>query len=241
MRPVNGRHCVARLIEVTRVYGAAGRETTALRNVSLAVHAGETVLLLGPSGSGKTTLLTLMGGLQHPTSGTVEIFGRAVEDYTSRELQRLRATRIGFVFQTFRLLEPLTVLDNVMLVMKFAGVPRVESRRRALALLEEFGVAGLAGASPRTLSQGQKQRVAVARALANNADLIIADEPTGSLATAQGLDIIRFLTAKVRQGNRSAVIVSHDERIAEYADRALHLEDGVLRGPGGPGNTHGAP
>lgn len=230
----NGVRCVARLIEVTRVYGAAGRETTALRNVSLAVRTGETVLLLGPSGSGKTTLLTLMGGLQHPTTGTVEIFGRAVEDYTPRELQRIRATRIGFVFQTFQLLEPLSVLDNVTLVMKFAGVSRSETRRRALALLEEFGVGELADASPRTLSQGQKQRVAVARALANDAELIIADEPTGSLATAQGLDIVRFLTAKVREGNRCAVIVSHDERIAGYADRVLHLEDGVLRESGGP-------
>lgn len=227
----NGRHCVARLIEVTRVYGTTGRETTALRNVSLAVHAGETVLLLGPSGSGKTTLLTLMGGLQHPTSGRVEIFGRAVDDYTPRELQRLRARRIGFVFQTFRLLEPLSVVENVMLVMTFAGVRRADARQRALALLEQFGVGELAGASPRTLSQGQKQRVAVARALANDAELIIADEPTGSLATAQGLDIVRFLTASVRHGNRCAVIVSHDERIAQYADRVLYLEDGVLRAP----------
>jgi putative ABC transport system ATP-binding protein len=227
----NGRHCVARLIEVTLVYGTTGRETTALRNVSLAVHAGETVLLLGPSGSGKTTLLTLMGGLQHPTSGRVEIFGRAVDDYTPRELQRLRARRIGFVFQTFRLLEPLSVVENVMLVMTFAGVRRADARQRALALLEQFGVGELAGASPRTLSQGQKQRVAVARALANDAELIIADEPTGSLATAQGLDIVRFLTASVRQGNRCAVIVSHDERIAQYADRVLYLEDGVLRAP----------
>ena len=234
MSPVQGDGCVARLTEVTRVYGTAGRETTALRGVSLAVRVGETVLLLGPSGSGKTTLLTLLGGLQHPTAGTVEIFGRAVEDYSPRELQRLRATRIGFVFQTFQLLEPLTVLDNVMLVMKFAGVPRADARRRALTLLEEFGVDDLAGATPGTLSQGQKQRVAVARALANDAELIIADEPTGSLATAQGLDIIRFLTAKVRQGNRCAVIVSHDERIADYADRVLYLEDGALRTPNGP-------
>ena len=231
MSPVQTDGCVARLTEVTRIYGTAGRETTALRGVTLAVHAGETVLLLGPSGSGKTTLLTLLGGLQHPTAGTVEIFGRAVEDYSPRELQRLRATRIGFVFQTFRLLEALTVLDNVMLVMRFGGVPRADARRRALALLEEFDIGELAGAAPATLSQGQKQRVAVARALANDAELIIADEPTGSLATAQGLDIVRLLTAKVRQRNHCAVIVSHDERIADYADRVLYLEDGALRTP----------
>ncbi len=234
MSPVQTDGCVARLTEVTRIYGTAGRETTALRGVTLAVHAGETVLLLGPSGSGKTTLLTLLGGLQHPTAGTVEIFGRAVEDYSPRELQRLRATRIGFVFQTFRLLEPLTVLDNVMLVMRFGGVPRADARRRALALLEEFDIGELAGAAPATLSQGQKQRVAVARALANDAELIIADEPTGSLATAQGLDIVRLLTGKVRQRNHCAVIVSHDERIADYADRVLYLEDGALRTPNGP-------
>jgi putative ABC transport system ATP-binding protein len=234
MSPVQTDGCVARLTEVTRIYGATGRETVALRGVSLAVHAGETVLLLGPSGSGKTTLLTLLGGLQHPTTGTVEIFGRAVEDYSLRDLQRLRATRIGFVFQTFRLLEPLSVLDNVLLVMRFAGVPRALARRRALALLHELGIDDLAGVRPATLSQGQKQRVAVARALANDAELIIADEPTGNLATAQGLDIVRLLTGKVRERNHCAVIVSHDERIADYADRVFHLEDGALRTAQGP-------
>jgi len=229
MIAVRSDGCLARLTDVTQVYGGAGRETVALRGVSLSVHAGETVLVLGPSGSGKTTLLTLLAGLQHPTAGTVEIFGRRVSEYAPNELQRLRAMRIGFVFQTFRLLEPLNVLDNVLLVMKFAGVPRVEARRRALALLEEFGVGHLARALPHTLSQGQRQRVAVARALANDAELIIADEPTGSLATAQGLDIIRFITAKVREADCCAVIVSHDERIASHADRVLYLDDGVLR------------
>ena len=220
---------VVDLIDVTKVYGSTDRETTALRNVSLQARAGELVLLLGPSGSGKTTLLTLMAGLQCPTAGEVYIFGRTVTEYTPQELQKLRAVRMGFVFQTFNLIESLTVLENVMLVMKFAGVNKKKAHSRAVDFLDRFEVKHLVTASPRTLSQGEKQRVAVARALANGAAFIIADEPTGSLATKQGMDIVELLRASVKTENRCVVIASHDERIADYADRVLYLDDGVLR------------
>lgn len=225
----NGHNCVAQLVDVTKAYGRAGRETTALRNVSFQAYAGELVLLLGPSGSGKTTLLTLMAGLQRPTDGSVYMFGKKVTDYSQQGLQKLRANRIGFIFQTFHLLDSLTVLDNVMLVMKFAGVGNREARRRALEFLDKFNVSHLIKTSPRTLSQGEKQRVAVARALANGAEFIIADEPTGSLATKQGMEIVKFLKTSVKTENRCVVIASHDERIAHYADRVLHLEDGMLK------------
>ena len=221
-------NCVVRLVNVTKVYNGAGTETAALKNVSFQACAGEMVLLLGPSGSGKTTLLTLLAGLQQPSAGDVYIFGQKVNEYSSKELQKLRANRIGFIFQTFYLLDSLTVLDNVLIVMKFAGVRRKEAQYRAFHFLDKFGVKHLTRAYPKVLSQGEKQRVAVARALANGAEFIIADEPTGSLATDQGMTIVRFLQDSVKTENRCVVIASHDERIAGYADRVLYLHDGKM-------------
>jgi putative ABC transport system ATP-binding protein len=220
--------CLAELADVSRTFGSANHETVALRNVTLQARSGELVLLLGPSGSGKTTLLTIIAGLQRPTSGKVLLFGRPVPDYSPRDMQRLRAANIGFVFQTFHLLESLSVLENVILVTRFSGMPRAEARRRAMDLLERFGVGRLASSDPRTLSQGEKQRVAVARALVNGAELILADEPTGSLATQQGFDVVRMIRDCVKQEDRCALVVSHDERIAEFSDRVLHLRDGSL-------------
>ena len=222
---------VVELVDVTKIYGSGGRETAALRNVTLQAGAGELILLLGPSGSGKTTLLTLMAGLQCPTAGDVYIFGRTVTEYTAQELQILRAVRMGFVFQTFNLIESLTVLENVMLVMKFAGVNRKKAQSLAVDFLERFEVKHRITAHPHTLSQGEKQRVAVARALANGAPFIIADEPTGSLATKQGMDIVELLRNSVETENRCVVIASHDERIADYAHRTFYLDDGLLRLP----------
>jgi len=170
----------------------------------------------------------LMAGLQRPTSGSVQIFGRNVIDYTASELQHLRATRIGFIFQTFHLIESLSVLDNIVLVTKFASIGRTEARRYAFDLFAKFGIQHLAGESTRKLSQGEKQRVAVVRALVNNATLILADEPTANLESKQGMEIIQFLHTSVKTDNRSVVIASHDERIMKYADRVLRLEDGLL-------------
>ncbi len=220
---------VARLVNVTKSYNGGRKETAALMEVSFQVSAGEMILLLGPSGSGKTTLLTLLAGLQQPSAGEVWIFGKKVNEYSSKELQILRTNRIGFIFQTFYLLDSLTVLDNVLLVMKFAGVKRKEAQSRALHFLDKFGVKHLIQAYPKTLSQGEKQRVAVARALANGAEFIIADEPTGSLASNQGMAIVSFLKDSVKTENRCVVMASHDERIAGYADRVFYLNDGMLK------------
>ncbi|UCG30988.1 MAG: ABC transporter ATP-binding protein [candidate division WOR-3 bacterium] len=228
---------VVSLIDVTKAYGSYGRETLALKKVSFRAHLGELILILGPSGSGKTTLLTLLAGLQSPTEGTVYIFGREVKEYSNRELQRLRAVRIGFIFQTFNLIDSLTVLDNVMLVMKFGGLRGKEAFIRAMDFLDRFEVKQLSKASPRTLSQGEKQRVAVARALVNGAPLIIADEPTGSLATKQGMGIVGLLRRSVNEENRCVIIASHDERISDYADRVLYLSDGVIAAPEIHGNS----
>lgn len=218
----------AELLGVTKVFSRTGNEVTALNNVNFNIIEGEMVLLLGPSGSGKTTLLTLLAGLQQPTTGVVNIFGKRVQDYKPSDLQKIRAKKMGFIFQTFCLLESLRVIDNVTLVMKFAGIPPKAANTRAMEFLERFGVGHLRNEFPGKLSQGEKQRVAVARAIAAGAKLILADEPTGSLPTEQGMAIIEFLHKSVASENLSVVIASHDERISQYADRIKHIRDGVL-------------
>jgi putative ABC transport system ATP-binding protein len=228
MTGIEGMSTVVKLDCVSKIFGSNGNRTFAVRDVSLEASCGELVLLLGPSGSGKTTLLTLMAGLVEPTSGTVSIFGENIEDYTSGQLQRLRATRIGFVFQTFHLIDSLNVIENVALVLRFAGKTRTQAKRRARELLEQFHIEHLFRKFPANLSQGEKQRVAVARAIANGAELIIADEPTASLETKQGFDIIRLLHEYAKERNRCVIVASHDLRIVEFADRVLRLEDGVV-------------
>jgi putative ABC transport system ATP-binding protein len=223
------RNHITQLINVSKSYNGTGRGTIALKNISFAAGAGEMVLLLGPSGSGKTTFLTLMAGMQGPTSGEVYLFGKQTGEYSQHDLQIIRAKRIGFVFQTFYLIDSLTVVQNVMMVMKFAGVSRDMARKTAMAYLEKFGVDHLASSLPSKISQGEKQRVAIARALVNGAELIIADEPTGSLASQQGMEIVEFLKKSCTDENRCVVIASHDERIVSLADRVLHLSDGEMK------------
>lgn len=220
--------CTAELVNVTKVFSRSENETIAVNNVSFKACKGEFVLLLGPSGSGKTTLLTMLAGLQRPTSGEVFVFGKRVQDYSAMELQQLRARKIGFIFQTFCLLDNLTVIDNVTLVMKFAGVRGKRTRNHAIECLNKFGVDHLRNEYPDRLSQGEKQRVAVARAISNGASMILADEPTGSLATEQGMAIIEFLHKGVRSEGINVVVASHDERIAAYADHVHLLRDGHL-------------
>ncbi|MCU0462301.1 MAG: ABC transporter ATP-binding protein [Bacteroidales bacterium] len=218
----------AELAGVTKIFSRSGNDVVALNNVTFKTVTGEMVLLLGPSGSGKTTLLTLLAGLQQPTLGDVFIFGKRVQDYRQAELQKIRASRMGFIFQTFCLLDSLRVIDNVTLVMKFAGILPGKAKENAVDCLERFGVGHLKNEFPGKLSQGEKQRVAVARAIAGGASLILADEPTGSLPTEQGMAIIEFLHKSVKSDGISVTIASHDERISKYADRIVHLRDGIL-------------
>jgi putative ABC transport system ATP-binding protein len=219
---------VAQLKNVSKLYQGQGRETSALKDVSFEAYNGEVILFLGPSGSGKSTFLTILAGLQRPTCGEAWLFGQKIGEYTPAGMQKLRAARVGFIFQTFHLIESLNAMENILLVMRFNHTNKKEARLRAGQLLEKFGIAHLARAYPRTMSQGEKQRVAVARALANNATLIIADEPTGSLATEQGMNIVNLLRESAKIENRCVIIASHDQRIADYADRLLLLKDGVL-------------
>jgi putative ABC transport system ATP-binding protein len=219
---------ITKLKDVTKIYPRTGGETIALHNASFEAFASELVLFLGPSGSGKTTMLTVMAGLQRPTSGEVFLFGNQLQEYSSKNLQQIRASRMSFIFQTFCLLDSISVLDNVMMSLKFAGIPRDMARQKAIKFLDRLEIKHLMNVSPVTLSQGEKQRVAVARALVTGAELIIADEPTGSLATQQGMEIVDFLSKSCKTEGRCVVIASHDERISKYADRVMHLRDGIM-------------
>jgi putative ABC transport system ATP-binding protein len=219
---------IASMSGVTKIYNGGKSGIPALKNVTFQARKGEMVLILGPSGSGKTTFLTLLAGLQKPSSGNVYLFGKNINSYSAVDLQTIRAQRIGFIFQSFYLIDSLNILENIMLVMKFAGLKREVSKSTAFSYLERFGVEQYAKSSPRFLSQGEKQRVAVARALSCEAPLIIADEPTGSLATGQGMEIVGFIHDSVRSENRCAVISSHDERISKFADRVIRLQDGEI-------------
>ena len=220
--------CVVRLSHVSKTFGTNENKTTALQDVSLDASPGELLLVLGPSGSGKTTLLTLTAGLLKSTSGSVFLFGKNIESYSARELQQIRAKRVGFIFQTFLLIDSLTIQENVGVVLRFAGKTKKEANRQALGLLEQLHIEHLARKFPRTLSQGEKQRVAVARAIANQGDLIIADEPTGCLESKQGFEIIELLKSYSLDRNRCVIVASHDLRIGEFAERILRIEDGTL-------------
>jgi len=220
---------VLRLENVSKIFNGSGRGTIGVERVSFEARTEELLLLLGPSGSGKTTLLSLAAGLLQPTSGLVQLFGKSIESYSAAELQDLRAHQVGFIFQTFLLIESLTVSENVEVVLRFTGKSRKEARSRAASLLEMFEIGHLAEEFPATLSQGEKQRVAIARAIANGAGLILADEPTGSLESKQGLEIIRLLRDYAKSDHGCVVVASHDLRLVECADRVLRMEDGRLR------------
>jgi putative ABC transport system ATP-binding protein len=197
----------------------------ALRGISLEVFSGEYVAVVGPSGSGKSTLLQLMGGIDIPSRGTIDILGTSLGSLSDRQLTRLRLTRLGFVFQRFHLLPVLTAQENVELPMAEAGVTVRERRSRALSLLRYVGLEHRARHRATQLSGGEMQRVAIARALANNPALLLADEPTGELDAATGEEILTLFSRLNRDGT-TLVVVTHDERLAAQAGRVIHMVDG---------------
>jgi len=208
-----------------------GHAVPVLDSVDFMAWPGELTLLLGPSGSGKTTLLTLLAGLIAPSSGTVRLFGRSLKSLSAAEIQRLRACSIGFVFQTFNLMASLRAEENIRLSLQFGGVSPHEADTRARALLKRLGIEHLARRFPAELSHGEQQRVAICRAIAMEAPLILADEPTAALESSQGLEIIRLLHRCARESGASVIVASHDLRLRTCADRILLLEDGKLSRP----------
>lgn len=199
-----------------------------LRDVSLSVSSGEFALIMGPSGSGKTTLLSIIGCLLPASSGSINISGLDVRSLNQNKLSKFRLANIGFVFQSFKLLSPLKVIDNVALVLKLSGIKEEQAREKALKVLQETGISHKAECYPDKLSGGEKQRVAIARALVANPGIILADEPTGSLDSVSGQIIAEILYKTAKEKNKTVIVVSHDERIRNYADRLFHIEDGIL-------------
>ncbi|HXQ16759.1 MAG TPA: ABC transporter ATP-binding protein [Caulobacteraceae bacterium] len=214
-----------KLENVSKVYRTSEVETQALGEVSLEIADGEFVAIMGPSGCGKSTLLNLLGLLDSPTAGAYWFFGEDVARRSEAQLTRLRREHIGFVFQSFNLIDDLTVAENVEVALLYRKVPRAERKQRVREALERVGIAHRAGHRPQQLSGGQQQRVAVARALVSAPKLILADEPTGNLDTANGEAVMALLTEATRSGV-SVVMVTHSLAQAAAAQRTIKLLDG---------------
>jgi putative ABC transport system ATP-binding protein len=215
--------------KLTKTFGEGDVQVEAVRAVDLDVARGEVVLIMGPSGSGKTTLLSMLGAMLRPTSGSVVIDDVDLVSLSERELPDFRARRFGFVFQDFNLLGSLSALENVEFALNLAGTSGRMARDRATQVLADFGLGERLGFRPQKLSGGEKQRVAIARALVNEPAVILADEPTANLDSKIGHEIARLLRRAAAEQHRSVVIVSHDDRLKDIADRVLWLEDGAFR------------
>ncbi|MEU4831369.1 ABC transporter ATP-binding protein [Streptosporangium sp. NPDC023615] len=218
---------VLRARGLRKEYGTGEGLVRAVDEVDLDVGAGETVAIMGPSGCGKSTLLHLLGGLDRPSGGEVSLNGRRVDDIGEKALARMRRTAVGFVFQSFHLMEELTAVENVELPALLSGRPPRAARRRAEELLERVGLADRARFLPSALSGGQRQRVAVARALSNEPSVVLADEPTGNLDSAATLDVLRLFEG-LHESGQTLVVVTHDARIAATADRLISMRDGAF-------------
>jgi putative ABC transport system ATP-binding protein len=211
---------------VTKRFGAGETEVVAVRDVSLSVEPGEVVLIMGPSGSGKSTLLSMLGALLKPTEGEIRLGDEVLSALSENRLPSVRLRQFGFIFQDFNLLSALTVLENVALVAELADAKRGEARGKARAQLTELGLGERLDFLP---EGGEKQRVAIARALINDPALILADEPTANLDSSIGHEVMRLLRHIAKEQYRSVIIVSHDARIKDIADRVLWLEDGQFK------------
>ncbi|MBO0351479.1 ABC transporter ATP-binding protein [Phormidium pseudopriestleyi FRX01] len=222
-------HSILKAEHLYKMYGQKNLNLVqAVEDVSLELKAGEIVLISGPNGSGKTTLLSLLGCMGKPTEGTIKILDCEVTGLRQTEVTEFRLKNIGFIFQTFRLLNFLTVLENVKLILNLAGKSGVSAHQRANFLLDELNISHRANFFPPALSGGEKQRVAIARALANDPPLLLADEPTGSLDYQTGQSVIQLLSNVAQTHQKAVAIVTHDPRIEHYADRILKMEDGHL-------------
>jgi putative ABC transport system ATP-binding protein len=212
---------------VSKIFGAGPTEVHALSSIDLSVDAGSLVAVMGASGSGKSTLLTIAGSLEEPSGGEVLVDGAALSTMSRNRKARLRRRSIGYVFQDYNLLAGLTAAENVSLPLELDGVPARKARAAAMVALEELGLADRAPHYPDELSGGERQRVSIARAVVGNRNLLLADEPSGALDSANGEAVMRLLLAACRRGV-AAVVVTHDAQLASFADRTVFLRDGCL-------------
>jgi len=230
MNPVSdGR--VARLRDVAKTYEVGAVEVPALKSISLDVTSQRFTMIVGPSGSGKTTLLNLIGCIDAPTSGTVEVCGQAIADLSDNAVADFRARHIGFIFQGFSLLPVLSAYENVEYPLLLLGIPAAERRTRTLAMLEAVGLAAQRRQRPNELSGGQKQRVAIARALVKQPDLVLADEPTANLDSRTGATVIELMRRIQGELKTSFVFSTHDPQLISHADEIFTIRDGELAVP----------
>jgi putative ABC transport system ATP-binding protein len=215
---------------VKRTFGSGHAAVHAVRGVDLVLQRGERLLIMGPSGSGKTTLVSMLGGLLTPTAGRVLLDGDDVYALDDRERARLRLLRLGFIFQSFNLLSALTARENVEISLRLAREAPRSARRRADELLGQLGLEQRAAHRPRDLSGGEKQRVAIGRALANRCDVVLADEPTANLDSETGHEVADILCRLGCEEGKGVIIVSHDQRLADIASRIVRIEDGRVNG-----------
>jgi putative ABC transport system ATP-binding protein len=223
----NSRDVVASVRDVSKVYTLGGEQVRALNRVSIDFHAGDFVSIMGSSGSGKSTLLNLLGCLDRPTSGSYMLAGRDVARLDDAELSRVRGRTLGFVFQSYNLIQQLSVVENIAVPLAYRQPPLPGGRELCERLARLVGLAGRLGHRPNQLSGGQQQRVAIARALVNNPSVILADEPTGNLDTATSIEIMDLLDALNRAG-RTIVMVTHEPDIAARSRRIVRLRDGRI-------------
>jgi putative ABC transport system ATP-binding protein len=215
------------LKNVHKVYPMGEVSVPALRGINLTIHPGEFVAIMGPSGSGKSTLMHLLGCLDLPSDGVVQLDGKDITTLDEDTLAQIRGKKVGFVFQTFNLIPTLTAQENVELPLFFQGVPREKRRARAAELLRKVGLDGRLHHRPAQLSGGERQRVAIARALANDPEIILADEPTGNLDSESGEAILELLAQLHREG-KTIILVTHNPEAAAYAQRIVRIRDGRL-------------
>jgi len=219
---------IVSLQKVTKNYGLGEALTQALRGVNLIVEAGEFTAMAGPSGSGKSTLLNIIGGLDRPTSGRVEVDGREINTLSKTELSLLRRERIGFIFQSYNLIPVLTALENAEYVLMLQGIPTAERRERVREVLTEVGLEGLENRYPRQLSGGQQQRVAIARAIVSQPALVLADEPTANVDSETGKALLDLMRNLNEEKGVTFFFSTHEEAVMKRARRLLKLRDGII-------------
>ncbi|MGM9922700.1 MAG: ABC transporter ATP-binding protein [Bacillus sp. (in: firmicutes)] len=216
------------LDDISKVYGDGASSVKVLDSVSLQVKAGEFIAVVGPSGAGKSTFLSIAGALLSPSSGKISIDGQEIQNLSEKELHDIRLKKIGFVFQSANLIPYLTVRDQLLLIARLDGNHTKQDEERADELLERLGMAHRRNHYPENLSGGERQRVAIARAWMNNPEIILADEPTASLDSERGRDVVQMLADEVKRSKKSAIMVTHDKRMLDLCDRVVYIEDGKL-------------
>lgn len=218
----------ARLEKVSKVFLNKTQRTVALDQMNLQIKKKEILFIVGPSGCGKTTLLSILSGILQADEGEIEVFGEKLRTLSSQKLARFRSQKIGFIFQQFNLIPTLSVFENVALPLRIHGSPLREINKKTKSILEQFGIEEKSQLKPQDLSGGQQQRIAIARALIHQPPLIICDEPTSSLDSKNGLQIMEALKNAVHQHQQTILVVTHDPRIYSYADRIIEMEDGKM-------------